>query len=448
MKNVIASVLNRRLTTILIIICIMSIISFNGIAEEPIKAWEVVAREKVRAIAWSPSGKYIAVGGINYIALYKFKSNKPLWERFDKGYIWSIAWSPDESKILTFSFTDKHIAIRIYSNTSKLLWEDKIDISEVYTGLGIKWKADRKKLHVALCGPDGIFVYKLVGKALIELWKEKCECEAACSIHPNAKVLATVIKESDGRRRLYFYDISDGTVLHVSSEGLPIETVFELEYSFSGKYVALVGKTSEGEGVLQVYSSEGELLDEAKLKSLPYYVQWATDDYVIVCLTKEIYIFYWHDNKLSPVYGFKTEVANCIWDIDLSPDGRYLTIAADEKKLIFYDISELVTLTTPPGLDIDIVVTMTTTTTETVTKTITKTITPSTTTITRTITTTETKTKTKPQVITMTTTVTTTIPETKTTTITITETKGLSIETALLIVIIVGIIAYAIGRKS
>ena len=446
------TVIVKGLTILTLTLLIISLTSINTInAKEAVKVWEINVKDlgyDASSIAWSPNGKYIAVGGSDCVMLYKFKGDKPIWlVRNNKanaaGFLPSIAWSPDGSKIIVFSImsydsTDDAF-ITMYSNNSEELWKGVIwDAGEKYYEAYFKlWGIERKKLTLIAysCKLDILCVYKLTGNALLEIWRKDFDYTVFPTLHPNGSIIA-LFSYRDGK--IYFYDVESGEVIATSKNAYPTGCT-GFRYSYSGKYIALIGE----EDIL-IFSDRGDLLYETKLAEDVDLVKllWITDDYIVVGSRKGyIYIFRWHDNKLTPIYGL--EVPR-IWDIDVSPDGKYLAVATGEK-VIVYDISGILTLTTAPGLDVDIVVTMTTTTTETETKTVTRTTTipaitthtiistiiqPSTTTITSTITKTEIKT------------------ETTTTTITITETKGLSIETALLIAVIAGIIGYIIGRKS
>lgn len=430
---------NGRVLAI-VIVSTLIILSLNSLTmmgqEELVRAvWTITLKAEVEepfsypvVVAWSPDGRYLAVAERYVLRVYEFKSLEPIWETETyeayPGDLPIIAWSPDGRYIILHYIEGgsdyDHNGIALYSaSTGERIYQDDICVT-AYTGVGY-WglKVRDFKLLVIDCKE---VLYDIAGTKPLKLWAKALGC---LTLSIDAKRVLCYAKE-----KLVTIDADTGNVISSTKILRPPEDVIDLVISPSGKYMAFMSRHE-----VTLYDNEGKYIAKLRLEEEIVRILWATDDYIIILTRKGVHIFRWDGRNFTHIYGFPTPEGRAVWEISLSPDGKYLAVSVDGE-VIVYDISRVLKLTKPPA-PTGIVITFTTTETKTVLST------------TRYITT---LTKTKTVTTTITETLTRTLMTTKERTVTTTIIKevtrgGYSSEILILIALASLIVGFIIGRK-
>ena len=252
-----------------------------------------------RGIAWSPDGRYLAVGSSlagNELQVFSFDGASltvlPACTKSFSAFVWTVSWSPD-GKYLAIGGRDAAGFIFVYYfNGTSLTELPYCSLAFGAYSYALKWSPDGKYLAIGgNNGSEDLKVFFFDGFSLKELFG--CTKDFVGSVYdlawsPSGDYL--VAGGSNGSEDLKVYAFNGITLIELSACSKDFSVgVYGLSWSPDGRYIAVGG--SDDAGDLKVYIFNGISLNE--------------------------------------LLGCTKYVASSVSKLSWSPDGRYIAVPAN-----------------------------------------------------------------------------------------------------------------------
>jgi WD40 repeat protein len=315
--------------------------------------------DRIRAIAFSPNGKYIASGGTSKeIKIWNVESGVLIELPGHENTIRAIAWNSDSTKIATGSRDntikiwdlDSKAPLKIFNHGSwirALLWEDniivsagddnKIKIWDVKTETGNPQVLGEHEdiIRTIAFNPDRRKIVSGSDDTTLKTWDiSKWECIRTHIGHKDS--ITTVAWSPDGEK--LYSSSSDKTV--------KVWDVSEVTYihDLPDNWDSIGTHTSAANSVSDLADSCHFTMfgDEATLKS----VAWSPDGNKIATASRDRTLKIWDVETgecLAVLFGHESTVRAVAW----SPDGTKILSGSRDKTLKIWDTSKFEEITPP-----------------------------------------------------------------------------------------------------
>lgn len=274
------------------------------------------------AAAWSPDGKYIAVGGNPGSLKIYTKKRMRLKEKFPwKRTIAAIRWHPTEEKLVIATHESAAEVSILDLNTKSITTLDSVGFSGAR---GIDWNFDGQYLAVA-DNEGQITIYTKEGEFIRKIKKEDTKSFTGLAWHPSKNILVTV------SAMIRMYNL-EGDLLHKIKHRPKDVLMLCVAWHPSGDFFATgdYGIPDQGlKPLLQFWNSDGSLRKVMEGSKAEYRsIRWTRDGKKLATASDALRIWS-KDGKL--LREGKSE--NLLWGLDWRPDKKRI-ITSDGNGII------------------------------------------------------------------------------------------------------------------
>ena len=312
----------------------------------------------VYAVAWSPDGNYLAVGGRTpqyfggftnneEIQVYRFVDEQlfPVCSyNYSNNFIHVLHWSPDGRYL--FSGGENNTSgpelLALAFNGTNLTLVASVELSNpIHTGLHVS--PDGRYIAIFTAAGDIFRIYRFTGSSLVQVVSTSLTAGGGgglVSWSPNGNYVAAAGNEVSSGKSLIVYRFNNEAITEVASL-VSGKNILMISWSPDGKYLALSSQVSK---TLEIYSFNGfslSLIDSVAVPDCDHIwgmpSPWSLDgQYILVGVNgisgkPDLYVYRFDRSSLLFVlavelHGFGDEF---IRSSALSPDGRYIACGGE-----------------------------------------------------------------------------------------------------------------------